>query len=65
MDNPASFMHFFHPMRLGVLFLPFCLVATAGAQVGPDYERPPVEVTTRFKGVTWREAKPSAHLPKG
>ncbi len=65
MDNPASFMHFFHPMRLGVLFLPFCLVATAGAQVGPDYERPPVEVTTRFKGVTWREAEPSAHLPKG
>lgn len=33
--------------------------------VGPDYERPPVTVPEKFKNVTWREATPSAHLPKG
>ncbi len=41
------------------------LASTTVAQVGPDYERPPVEVTSRFKGVSWREATPSSHLPKG
>lgn len=33
--------------------------------VGPDYERPPVTVPEKFKNVTWREANPSSHLPKG
>jgi outer membrane protein, multidrug efflux system len=37
----------------------------APAQVGPDYERPALDSTDRFKGVTWREATPSSHLPKG
>ncbi len=41
------------------------LTAPAMAQVGPDYERPALDATDRFKGVTWREANPSSHLPKG
>lgn len=47
------------------VFLLLSVASTVAAQVGPDYERPPVEVTNRFKGVTWREATPSSHLPKG
>ena len=46
---------------LSILFL----AAPAAAQVGPDYERPSLDSTGRFKGVTWREATPSSHLPKG
>lgn len=46
--------------------LPFlCLATSAVAQVGPDYERPSLDSTGRFKGVTWREATPCSHLPKG
>lgn len=33
--------------------------------VGPDYERPPVNLPEKFKNIAWREATPSAHLPKG
>lgn len=35
------------------------------AQVGPDYERPPVNVPEHFKNIAWREARPSSHLSKG
>ena len=41
------------------------LAAPGAAQVGPDYERPSLDSTGRFKGVTWREATPASHLPKG
>jgi multidrug efflux system outer membrane protein len=47
------------------LLLPFLLATSALAQVGPDYERPATDLPARFKGVTWREARPSDHLPKG
>ena len=44
----------------------FLILATAAlAQVGPNYERPPTATSPKFKGVTWRAASPSAHLPKG
>ena len=48
----------------------FFLLATANAtlafgQVGPDYVRPSTEAPPQFKGVTWREANPASHLPKG
>lgn len=46
-----------------VLFL--ALIGTAAAQVGPNYERPSTEAPPKFKGVTWRDASPSSHLPKG
>lgn len=49
-------------MRL-LLFLVF--TAPAIAQIGPDYARPVTAAPPRFKGVTWRAATPSAHLPKG
>ncbi len=45
--------------------LPLLLTTSAIAQVGPDYERPATEAPSRFKGVAWREARPSAHQPKG
>jgi multidrug efflux system outer membrane protein len=46
--------------------LTFFLAASAAvAQVGPDYQRPDTAVPPKFKGVTWRPASPSAHLPKG
>lgn len=55
-----------HRLKPAHLLLPlFFLATSAGAQVGPDYERPAIETTNRFKGVTWREASPSSHLPKG
>ncbi len=41
------------------------LTASALAQVGPNYERPATASPPKFKGVTWRAATPSAHLPKG
>lgn len=41
------------------------LTASAFAQVGPNYERPATASPPKFKGVTWRAATPSAHLPKG
>jgi multidrug efflux system outer membrane protein len=41
------------------------LIGTATAQVGPNYQRPATETAPQFKGVTWRAATPSAHLPKG
>lgn len=41
------------------------LTASAIGQVGPNYERPLTAAPPRFKGVTWRAATPSAHLPKG
>jgi multidrug efflux system outer membrane protein len=50
---------------LGALLL---FAAPAFAQLkplGPDYERPPVNLPEKFKNVAWREATPSAHLPKG
>ncbi|HYF34858.1 MAG TPA: efflux transporter outer membrane subunit, partial [Prosthecobacter sp.] len=47
------------------LLLPFLLVSTAYAQVGPDYVRPPSDMPARFKGVTWREGRPSDHLSRG
>ena len=56
-------MHHFNITTRVLLLL--SLAPAVVAQVGPDYERPPVEVTSRFKGVTWREASPSSHLPKG
>lgn len=48
-------------------FLLFVLVApVALAQLGPDYQRPAFAAPPRFKGtVSWREARPSDHLPKG
>lgn len=46
-------------------FLPFILASSALAQIGPDYERPATAAPPKFKGVTWRAATPSAHLPKG
>jgi multidrug efflux system outer membrane protein len=46
-----------------LFFLAFATAATA--QVGPDYERPATAVPPKFKGVTWRAANPSSHLPKG
>lgn len=39
--------------------------SSALAQVGPNYERPTTDTPPKFKGVIWRAAKPSAHLPKG
>ncbi len=54
--------------RFTILRLVFTILlpaAPAAAQVGPDYERPSLDSTGRFKGVTWREASPSSHLPKG
>lgn len=47
-----------------LLLLPI-LASAAIAQVGPNYERPASAVPPKFKGVTWRSATPSAHLPKG
>ncbi len=48
------------------LLPPLLLATSALAQVGPNYERPaPVDTSTKFKGVTWREGRPSSHLPKG
>lgn len=47
------------------LLLPFLLASSAVAQIGPSYERPDTAVPPEFKGVTWRAATPSAHLPKG
>jgi multidrug efflux system outer membrane protein len=47
---------------------PLLLLALTGstfAQVGPHYERPATAAPPAFKGVTWRAATPSAHLPKG
>jgi multidrug efflux system outer membrane protein len=41
------------------------LTTSALAQVGPNYERPATATPPKFKGVTWRAATPSAHLPKG
>jgi multidrug efflux system outer membrane protein len=55
-------------MKAFLLLLSTLLVVPAFAQlkpVGPDYERPPVTVPEKFKNVAWREATPSAHLPKG
>jgi multidrug efflux system outer membrane protein len=49
-------------MRLLVLFL---FATSALAQIGPNYERPATATPPQFKGVTWRSATPSAHLPKG
>lgn len=46
-----------------LLFL--ALTTSALAQVGPNYERPATATPPKFKGVTWRAATPSAHLPKG
>lgn len=46
-----------------LLFL--TLASAAAAQIGPDYERPATATSPKFKGVTWRAASPSAHLPKG
>lgn len=44
----------------------FLLLASAAqAQIGPNYERPLTATSPKFKGVTWRAASPSAHLPKG
>lgn len=43
----------------------FALTTSAFAQVGPNFERPATATPPKFKGVTWREATPSAHLPKG
>ena len=41
------------------------LTSAAVAQVGPNYERPATATPPKFKGVTWRAATPSSHLPKG
>lgn len=49
-------------MRILILL---CFTASALAQVGPNYERPATATAPQFKGVTWRSATPSAHLPKG
>jgi multidrug efflux system outer membrane protein len=46
-----------------LLFIAF--TTSALAQVGPNYERPATATPPKFKGVTWRAATPSAHLPKG
>ncbi len=46
-----------------LLFIVF--TSSAFAQVGPNYERPATATPPKFKGVTWRAASPSAHLPKG
>ena len=51
-----------------VLLLLSSLTPNAFSQmrpIGPDYERPAVESTNRFKGVTWREPCPSSHFSKG
>lgn len=54
---------------LSTSLLSLVLAASAAAQtlpkVGPDYVRPATESPAKFKGVTWREARPAAHLPKG
>lgn len=41
------------------------LASPALAQIGPNYERPATATPPNFKGVSWRAATPSAHLPKG
>ncbi|GEP46043.1 efflux transporter outer membrane subunit [Brevifollis gellanilyticus] len=46
-------------------FLFLALTTAATAQVGPNYERPATASPPKFKGVTWRAANPSSHLPKG
>jgi outer membrane protein, multidrug efflux system len=46
-------------------FLLYLLATSAIAQVGPNYERPDSVSPPKFKGVTWRAANPSSHLPKG
>lgn len=50
-------------MRL--LLLVISTTTLAFAQVGPNYVRPSTDAPPQFKGVTWREAKPASHLPKG
>ena len=46
--------------------LPLLLATgTAIAQVGPNYTRPATDAPAHFKGVTWREARPASHQPKG
>ncbi len=52
-------------MRFLLLLSLLALVGSAAAQIGPDYQRPATAVPERFKNVTWREATPSSHLPKG
>lgn len=52
-------------MRFVLFSLLLLLASSALAQVGPDYERPPSTVPERFKNISWREATPAAHLPKG
>ncbi len=47
------------------LLLTLFLATSALAQVGPNYERPATATPPQFKGVIWRSATPSAHLPKG
>lgn len=52
-----------NPMRFLVPL--FLSTGALVAQVGPNYERPATETAARFKGVAWREARPSSHQPKG
>lgn len=47
------------------ILLLLALTASASAQIGPNYERPATAAPSKFKGVTWRPATPSAHLSKG
>jgi multidrug efflux system outer membrane protein len=49
-------------MRFLLLFF---FASTAFAQVGPNYKRPESATPGRYKGVTWREGRPAAHLSKG
>lgn len=50
-------MRFLVPLLLGT--------SAVMAQVGPNYERPATETPAKFKGVVWREARPSSDQPKG
>lgn len=41
------------------------LPVAAGAQIGPDYQRPETEAPARYKGVVMREARPLDGVPRG
>ncbi len=63
--------------QLRLLLLPLCALAMAGCQVGPSYQRPPVQATgaapaaftdlvvTNHDTVVWKVATPAADQPRG
>ncbi len=63
--------------KLPLLLLPLCALGMAGCQMGPDYQRPPVQATgvvpaafadpavTNHGAVVWKITSPAAHQPRG